>query len=91
MVVTPHLDVPISRKGLLKTVKHMNYDKLRIRGEKLLQDVGIDFRFGQNPKGFTAKNKQAFLITDSDTMLVTFCSKRFRSTTRASSRLRACR
>ena len=45
MVVTPHLDVPINKKALLKTVKHMNYDKLRIRSEKFLQDVGIDFRF----------------------------------------------
>lgn len=69
-MVTPNLDVPISRKGLLKTVKHMNYDKLRIRNEKLLQDVGIDLKFGQIPKGFLAKNKQAFLITDNDTMLV---------------------
>ena len=79
MVVSPHLDVPIFRKGLLKTVKHMNYDKLRIRNEKLLQDIGIDLRFGQIPKGFTAKNKQAFLITDNDTMLVIESSLKFNS------------
>lgn len=69
-MVTPHLDVPINKKALLKTVKHMNYEKLRIRSEKFLQDVGIDFRFDQRPKGFSLKGKQAFLITENDTMLV---------------------
>lgn len=63
MVVTPHLDVPINKKKLLKTVKFMNYDKLRIRNEQYLQNVGIEFKFDQKPKGFTSKNKQAFLIT----------------------------
>lgn len=48
----------------------MNYEKLRIRSEKFLQDVGIDFRFDQRPKGFSLKGKQAFLITENDTMLV---------------------
>lgn len=41
----------------------MNYDKLRIRNEQYLQNVGIEFKFDQKPKGFTSKNKQAFLIT----------------------------
>lgn len=75
--------MPISRKGLLKTVKHMNYDKLRIRNEQILQDIGIDLRFGQTPKGFSSKNKQAFVVTENDNMLVRIKaekSKRSRNT-----------
>jgi hypothetical protein len=48
----------------------MNYDKLRIRNEQFLQDVGLDFRFDHKAKGFMAKNKQAFLLTENDTILV---------------------
>lgn len=65
-MITPDFDVPHNLKKMYDSIKHVNYDKLKVRQEQYLQRIGVNFIFGQNPAGFTGEYKKAMVITDHD-------------------------